>query len=365
MGSVEDEMDNQERTGAEHGAIGLGVIGVGLLGERHARAWSEIRGAHLVGVADLAAERAEAVGARFGVPAFVDPTALLDRPEVDAVSIATPDHLHAAPVLAALERGKHVLVEKPLATSLDEAEALVAAARDAKRILMVNYSQRFVPEFHWAKRQIEAGTIGRPLIIRSLKDDRISVPTEMLRWAAESSPIFFMTSHDLDLVRWYLDDEVETVYAQKVSGVLRARGIDVHDGVEVLARFRGGAIATFHSSWIHPGGFPGLTDSWLQIIGSDGVLSLGRGREHEVFTSGGANAPRFGTADDIGGTLRGAFRSSLEYLLEAIRTGVEPMTSAARTLGVTATQCAIIESLRQRGEVRVKGYTNLAAQLAH
>jgi predicted dehydrogenase len=242
---------------------------------------------------------------------------------------------------------------------------LVAAARDARRILMVNYSQRFVPEFNWAKGQIAAGAIGRPLIVRSLKDDQISVPTEMLHWAAESSPIFFMTSHDLDLVRWYLEDEVETVYAQEASGVLRARGIDVHDGVEVIARFRGGAIATFHSSWIHPSGFPGLTDSWLQIIGSDGVLSLGRGREHELFVSGRATTPRFRTADDIGGTLRGAFRSSLEHFLEAIQTGSEPMTSAARTLGVTATQCAIIESLRQGGEARVKTCADLAVQIAH
>jgi predicted dehydrogenase len=341
------------------------VIGVGLLGERHARVWSEIPGARLVGVADANSERAEQVGGRLGVAAYTDAATLLDRPDLSAVSIATPDHLHTQSVLAALRAGKHVLVEKPLATDLDEAEAMVVAARDAGRVLMVNYSQRFVPEFNWAKKQIADGVIGRPMIVRSLKDDQISVPTEMLRWAAETSPIFFMTSHDLDLVRWYLEDEVETVYAQEASGVLRARGIDVHDGVEVVARFRGGAVATFHSSWIHPAGFPGLTDSWLQIIGSDGVLSLGRAREHELFVAGGATSPRFGTADDIGGALRGAFRHSLEHFLDSLRTGTQPMTSAARTLGVTAAQCAIIESLRQGGPVTVRLPAELAMEIAH
>jgi predicted dehydrogenase len=336
------------------GEIGVGVIGVGLLGERHARVWNEIPGARLVAVADASPKRAEHVGASLGVAAYSETAALLTRDDVQAVSIATPDHLHALPVLAALRAGKHVLVEKPLATDLDEAVAMVAAARDAGRTLMVNYSQRFVPEFNWAKRQIETGVIGTPQIVRSLKDDRISVPTEMLRWSAQSSPIFFMTSHDLDLVRWYLDDEVESVYAQEASGVLRARGIDVHDGVEAVVRFRRGAVATFHSSWIHPAGFPGLTDSWLQIIGRDGVLSLGRGREHELFTAGGANAPRFGTADEIAGTLRGAFRHSLEHFLQSLRSGIEPMTSASRTLGVTATQCAIIESIRTQGPVTVR-----------
>src|SRR5581483_9958637 len=197
------------------------------------------------------------------------------------------------------------------------------------------------------------------------KDDQISVPTEMLRWADQTSPIFFMTSHDLDLVRWYLEDEVDTVYAQEASGVLRARGIDVHDGVEVVARFRGGTVATFHSSWIHPSGFPGLTDSWLQIIGSDGVLSLGRGREHELFLVNRATTPRFGTADDIGGTLSGAFRRSLEHFLESIRTGTQPMTSAANTPGVTAAQCAIIESLRQKGPVQVRISAEPVPQPAH
>jgi predicted dehydrogenase len=347
-------MEEWDRRAAEGGAPGVGVIGVGLLGERHARAWSEIPGARLVGVADALSERAEQVAARFGVAGYGDAAALLDRPDLAAVSVATPDHLHTESVLAALRAGKHVLVEKPLATDLDEAAAMVRAARDAGRVLMVNYSQRFVPEFNWARTQIASGAIGRPLIVRSLKDDRISVPTEMLRWAARTSPIFFMTSHDLDLVRWYLEDEVETVYAQEASGVLRSRGIDVHDGVEVVARFRGGAVATFHSSWIHPPGFPGLTDSWLQIIGSDGVLSLGRGREHELSVASGATSPRFGTADEIGGTLRGAFRHSLEHFLEAVQTGSQPMTSAARTLGVTAVQCAIIASLRQGGPVTVR-----------
>jgi predicted dehydrogenase len=333
--------------------IGVAVIGVGLLGERHARVWTEIPGARLVAVSDLSAERAASVGAKLGVPGYGAPSALLEREDVQAVSVVTPDHAHLESVLAALGAGKHVLVEKPLATDLGQAERMIGAAREAGRTLMVNYSQRFVPEFHWAKQQIAAGAIGQPRIIRSLKDDTIYVPTEMLSWAAKTSPIFFMSSHDLDLVHWYLEDGVEEVYAHESSGVLRGLGIDVHDGVEALVRFRGGAIATFHSSWIHPNTFPSLTDSWLEIIGTQGVLSLGRGREHELYRTADAKAPRFGTADEIGGVLRGAFRASLEHFLESIRSGTEPVTSAARTFGVTATQCAVIESLRSRRPVRL------------
>ena len=334
--------------------LAVAVLGAGFMGRIHAQAYASFPDVELKAICDPREEAARAVAGPLGAATETDYRRLLARDDLDAVSICTPEHLHREPVELAARAGKHVLVEKPLATDRGEAELLLAAARAAGRILMVNYSQRFVPEFYWAKQQIAAGAIGKPLIVRSLKNDAISVPTEMLRWAAKTSPIFFMTSHDLDLVRWYLEDEAEEVYAREVAGVLRARGVDVHDGVEALVRFRGGAIATFHSSWIHPNSFPSLTDSWLEIVGSAGVLSLGRGREHELYQAAGYRSPRFGTADEIGGVLQGAFRTSLELFLASIRTGSEPMTSAANTFGVTATQCAIMESLRTGRPVPVR-----------
>lgn len=334
--------------------IGVAVIGVGLLGERHARVYTELLGARLTGVFDVTGERARRVASRFGVRAYDDLDELLMAPEVQALSVATPDHLHLDLVLACLQAGKHVLVEKPLATDLSDARRMVSAARAAGRILMVNYSQRFVPEFNWAKQTIASGGIGRPLIARSISSDTISVPTEMLSWAAATSPVFFMTSHHLDLVRWYFNDEPEEVFAYEVGGVLQGRGIPVHDGVEALVRFRQGAVASFHSSWIHPNTFPTVADVYLELVGSEGVLSLGRGRENELYTPQSGRLAKFGTVADIGGVLWGAFRLSLEHFLSRIARGEEPLTSAAATLPVTATQCAILHSLEVHAPVRVE-----------
>ncbi len=339
-----------ERT--EDATIGIGVIGAGILGTRHARVFAELPGSRLIGVADLNRPRAEEVTAKHGGAAYEDYHGLLNDPSVDAVAIATPDHLHAAPTIAALAAGKHVLVEKPLATNLADARRMIAAAETARRLLQVNYSQRFVPEFAFAKAHIEGGTLGTPLIARSIKNDTIYVPTEMIAWASQTSPIFFMTSHDLDLVCWYFASAVEEVFAYDVSHVLAKRGIAVHDAVEAMVRFTSGALATFHSAWIHPTTYPTVADGYLEIVGSDGVLSLGRGWENLLYTEDEGRLVNLATAYEVGGRLSGAFRHSLELFLHSIATGTEPMTAASKTLGVTVTQCAILESVARRRPVR-------------
>src|SRR5688500_94506 len=113
------------------------VVGAGILGRRHARVFNEIEGVRVVGVADHSLERAAATGNA----AFASLDDALAKVECDAVAVATPDHLHREPALAALAAGKHVLVERPLATSIADARAMIAAARAQQRVLQVNYSQ--------------------------------------------------------------------------------------------------------------------------------------------------------------------------------------------------------------------------------
>src|SRR5690606_10231654 len=138
---------------------------------------------------------------------------------------------HRDPVLAALEAGKHVLVEKPLATTTEDARAIVAAAERRDRIVQVNFSQRRLPPYAYLKRVIDAGEIGEPRLVVSVKRDRLHVPTRMISWAASTSPIFFMTSHDLDLIRWYLEAEPVGVSAQETRGVLESKGVAAPDGI--------------------------------------------------------------------------------------------------------------------------------------
>ena len=329
--------------------IRVAVVGAGILGKRHARVFGEIEGARLVAVADHSLERAQAAAG--GAAAFTSIEELLNSVECDAVAVATPDHLHVAPVSAALKAGKHVLVEKPLATSVADAGAMIGLAQRSGRVLQVNYSQRWVPEYAWIKQQIAAGAIGRPRLVQSSKQDTIYVPTRMINWAAHTSPIWFMSSHDIDLICWFLDDHATSVVARETRGVLEGLGVGTHDGVDALVRFAGGATLALHSSWIHPETYPVIVVDRMTIVGDAGVIEFqSRGRQIECYTRSGGTTVSFSgpqTATEVNGRLEGAFRSSLLAFLSSIATGQEAPTSAARTLHIVEIQEAVLEAARQ------------------
>jgi predicted dehydrogenase len=327
----------------------VAVVGAGILGARHARVFSEQPETELVAIVDVNPARVE-VAQRFGAKFYQDLDTLLKLEDVDIVVVATPDHLHRAPALAALNAGKHVLLEKPLATTRQDARAIVSAV-PAGCIAMVNYSQRFVSDHVWIKRMLDDGAIGKPQIVISVKFDTMFVPTGMIRsWSMHTSPIFFMSSHDLDLTCWFLNAKPLQVFAHETRGTLDALGIAVHDGVNALIQFEGNVSANFHSSWIHPNTYPRVADGYLQIIGAEGALMYNnRTRTVELFNGKGGQRVEFTgphTADEVGGKITGAFTASLRYFIECIAEQREPQTSPRNTLIVTETQAAVIESLR-------------------
>ncbi len=337
----------------------VGVIGAGILGSRHARVWHELAETEPVAVCDLDAARAASTAEPYNARAFSDYTAMLAETELDAVSVATPDHLHREPVLAALAAGKHVLQEKPLATNADDARAIVDAAAQSDRTVMVNFSQRFVTDHIWIHNALARGDIGTPRMILSLKHDNISVPMNMIRsWSQDTSPLYFMTSHDLDLVHWFVGVDPVSVMAQEARGTLDAHGIPVHDGLNALIQFDNAVIANFHSSWIHPNTYPRIADGFLQIIGDAGALTYNnRTRTAEIFNARGGQKIEFigaHTADIIDGKVTGAFVSSLQHFVDCARTGGEPDTSPRRVLPAALAQAGVMEALRLKQPIMLK-----------
>lgn len=331
--------------------IRIAVVGAGILGSRHARVFRELDESELVAVADIDAGRAQRAADANGARAFTELDQLLATVDVDAISIATPDHLHRDPVITALAAGKHVLLEKPLATTADDARAIVSAVEKSKCVAMVNFSQRYVSDHAWIKRRIVAGDIGAPKMIISVKFDTVSVPTGMIAgWSAKTSPIFFMSSHDLDMVQWYVGTNPVEVVAREVRGTLVAQGYDVQDGLNALITFQDGVGASFHSSWIHPNSYPRIADGYLQIIGTDGaIMYTNRTRAAEIFSSRGGEKVEFTgphTADEVNGKITGAFVTSLAHFLACIRDGREAETSPRRALPITLAQAAAMDSVR-------------------
>jgi predicted dehydrogenase len=339
-------------------ALRIAVLGAGILGARHARVFSEQEGAKVVAVVDPNPTRATTVAERVGAASFATLDDMWNAVECDALAIATPDHLHRDAAVAGLDRGKHVFIEKPLATTPEDMDAIVAAAARSSAVAMVNFSQRYVAEYAWIRQAVLDGAIGTPRMVTTHKFDRIYVPTKMIAWGASTSPIYFMSSHDLDLVHWYLGTDPVEVVAQDTRGVLDEKGVRVHDGLNALIRFADGAIANVHSSWIHPDSYPVLADGMMQIIGSTGTLTLDNSaRRILAYTARGSVEQIFRgphTADEVDGRIVGAFAESVGAFLASIRTGTEPDTSPRRSLPVARAQAAVIQSISERGPVRIR-----------
>ncbi|MGW4793646.1 Gfo/Idh/MocA family protein, partial [Nonomuraea sp. NPDC004297] len=188
----------------------IGIIGTGIMGRGHA----EVLAAHPD--AEITAVCRKPLA---GAPVFPTYQALIESGLVDAVSITTPDHLHADVMVAAARAGLHILVEKPFTTTVEDADRAVQAIRQAGVTAMCLFNHRWVPAYAQAKDQMPV--IGEPVVGYARKDDTIYVPTEMISWADQTTCAWFLSSHDIDLLTWLYDDHVVEVYATARYGKLK------------------------------------------------------------------------------------------------------------------------------------------------
>ncbi|MGH3763454.1 Gfo/Idh/MocA family protein, partial [Actinophytocola sp.] len=279
---------------------------------------------------------------RVGCRALGSADELVADPEVDAVVVATPDDLHASIAVAAARAGKAVLVEKPLTTSAQDARAVVEAVREAGVVASVLFNHRWVPAYAQAHERVRAGDLGDPVVAYARKNDRIFVPTKMIDWADRTTPAWFLSSHDIDLVTWLFADLPVEVFATAVTGKLRGLGIDTPDAIQAQVRYAGGAVATFEACWVYPDTFPTMVDSFVEVVGTDGVIHLDRKVEQiEIATTDGFSYPRNLLQRTVHGVSAGAVRDCLWHFVDCVATGAEPLV----TIESAATTTAVLEAL--------------------
>jgi predicted dehydrogenase len=203
---------------------------------------------------------------------YTDYVQLLAEPDISAVSIATPDFAHSEIALAAAQAGKHILCEKPLATTVEEAQSIVDAAARAGVKLMVDFHNRVNPPFVAARDSVRDGAIGTPSYAYARLSNTTFVPLEMLSWADRSSALYFLGSHAIDIMRFILNDTVARVHAVSRSGILKGLGVDAPDFHIAIAEFERGAVVTFENAWILPRSQPMVYDFKVELLGSEGAL---------------------------------------------------------------------------------------------
>ncbi|MBM3522688.1 MAG: Gfo/Idh/MocA family oxidoreductase [Alphaproteobacteria bacterium] len=252
---------------------GFALIGAGLFGEQHARGYQRHPAVSFEAVCDLDAKRAETIAARYGARRWTtELDSVLSDPAIAAVSVATPDHAHRDVAIRCLEAGKHVLLEKPLATTLADARAIAAAAARARGKLMLDFHNRLNPPMVAARDAVAAGQLGKPALVYARLSNRLDVPEQMLGWSRHSSALWFLGSHMIDVVCWILGERPTRGFALKRSGILAAKGIPTADFHVATLEFPSGVVATFEHAWILPRGQLAVKDLKLEIVGSDGAV---------------------------------------------------------------------------------------------
>lgn len=274
------EADNIEHSEREIGGIilkhklGVGVLGVGEMGRRHAENLRyAVPNARLMAVADVAAQRAAQVASELEVEhSFASFEKMLELPGLEAVVIATPDKFHAQAIRIAAAAGKHILCEKPIATTLADAHEALAAVSKAGVRLQIGFMRHYDPAYEAAMKRIEAGEIGDPVIFKSLGRDK-DVPPIAAYESNVNGMLFYNSSiHDFDLARWMMSDEVQEVHAYTTVAIRPelAQFGDIVAGV-VNLKYRRGAIGNVESYVQAQYAY----DVRTEIIGSKGSVFIG------------------------------------------------------------------------------------------
>jgi len=229
--------------------VRFGLVGCGDIGRLRAQALAMAPSCSLVAVADLDVERAKAFGAEHGAAVDADWRALVRRPDLDAVIVSTPPVVHAAQSVAAMEAGKHVLCEKPLARTAAECRSIVEAADRTGRHLATGFNYRFYPSFAAAREAFDAGVIGELDHIRSYAG--YSATGHNQPWVHDADTVGGGALRDngihlLDLTRWFLG-EVAEVKGFATGNVWRFPGCE--DNGFALLRSEADRIATVQASW--------------------------------------------------------------------------------------------------------------------
>lgn len=229
----------------------VGIIGAGQAGERHAIGFSQTPTTEVTAIADLAAERAQALAARFDAAAFTDWRAMVER-DLDILVVSLPHNMHVAPAEAAAEQGIHLLMEKPIATTLADGQRILDLCRAAKIKLTISFVHRFREEVQWLKRWLDADTIGLPQTVRETMNGQRGdhLPEWVFnREVAGGGVLMYSAIHAVDRIRWLLNSEVTTVTAQTRYFQSDAeRPSDVENGVMAMLTFANGTVATLNAN---------------------------------------------------------------------------------------------------------------------
>lgn len=311
----------------------VGLVGAGFMGGVHLSAYAGIPGVEVVGVADARPESAEAGAAMVGARPYASYEELVAAEDVDVVDICLPTGFHRELAVRAAGEGRHVILEKPIARTIEDAgEILDAFSGDGPR-LFVGHVVRFFPEYVGIKEKIEAGELGTVGVVRTSRRSPFLLGWNdwYADWRVSGGVLLDLVIHDFDFLRWSLG-EVERVYARGVLGHEYNR----LDYALVTLRFESGAIAHVEGHW----GFPGPFNYSIEVAGSRALLTTDSTERASLELIGETAAEGLDLA-----TGRSPYEAELEHFIRCIDTGEESIVEGRDAYEALRISLAATESV--------------------
>lgn len=267
--------------------LNIGVIGLGNIGQKHCDALRQIRQANIVAVSDVNEAVLAKTAAALNATPYAQLEKLIQHPGLQAVLVALPDHLHRDAVVLAAQAGKHILVEKPIATTEADAQSMIQAAEQGGVKLMVGFTLRFIPHYLQARSAVATGKLGD---LVSVFARRLNVISQAERIGGRTGVLHFLGIHDFDMLRWMVGSEPVSIYTEASTSVPRV--YPAENETFSIIRFANGVVGCAHIGWNLPNTHPAGRDFKLDIIGNKGALNLDLTSQGvELFTAEGAKFP--------------------------------------------------------------------------
>lgn len=327
----------------------VGVVGVGQMGYYHANIYSNLPGIELVALCEYDDDRREEVGKEFNVKTFKDYKEMLSSGVVDAVSIVLPDNMHREAVEIAVENKLHILLEKPLAKELEDAEAIYEIVKDYEKHFSVGFLLRYDPRFSMLKERLDSGELGEIVHVYCRRNSPITGPK---RYIGASDLSMHVMIHDIDYINWFMGCKPVKVYAKSRSVMLKDYGMN--DVIYALVTYENGAIACLEACWTLPENSPTMIDDKVELVGTKGVAYIDSSDNGVKFiTDKTVEYPDSRHWYYVNGQISGDLEVEVRSFVNDILTGQESIVSPEEALSASQVVDAIERSIAENVEVEI------------
>lgn len=335
--------------------VALAVVGAGRAGMLHAvNAARWLASAELACIVEPDQVTREQSSAELGVAGFEDLEKALYGAAFDAVVITAPTFTHCELAILSAKEGKHIFCEKPMALTLGDCDRMASAADNAGVILQLGFVRRFQPEFREAKRRVEAGEIGKPMLVKSLTRGPGLPPPWAHDIARSNGMLAEVNSHDFDTVRWLAGSEIERVYTETANFKGDERGVlaeGFYDNAIVSLRLESGALGLIDGACPADYGY----DARAEVLGTEGLIVVGDNRSMSLMgirNRGLGEVPAYHSWPQ---RFEPAYREELRHFVRSVATGTPPEVGSADGRAAVAAVLAANRSWREQRPVLVSG----------